>query len=651
MAIALPHHVSKFLIFAIGMITLPHAWLVPIPVFGFFCVLLVWRYIGISSPKWLPSKWLLTLLTIAGFTLLFLQFQTIFGRDAGTSLFVIALGLKLMEIRSNRDLYLIIYLAFVVVAAQFLYSQSIAMAAYIFLAICSLLATLVVINSQQPQHLRALKNASVIVLQATPLALVIFVLFPRLEPPRWSFLDENNAITGLSDTLEPGTISNLGLSNELVFRVRFTGDIPSPEQRYWRGPVYTYTDGKKWTQIEGINTHRHQAQKTEFSGLAYQYTLLMEPQNKAWVFALEMAADYPRQLTKNADHQLITTKDPHYRAEYQIVSYADYKTGAISNLELQQATQLPAAPSSRIKQLVGELNASNSQPEHYIANIYQYFKKNQFYYTLKPPLMLDTPIESFLFDTRRGFCSHYATAFVYLLRVAGIPARVVGGFQGGTLNEVGNFLEIRQANAHAWAEVWLQGRGWVRFDPTAVIAPERITQDVNIDLQIANGEVNFSPVNLSSASLKNLLKHSRYLWNSLDYNWQRWVINYDFNNQMDFLAIFGINSLYDMVYWLSIIVILMTLLLAVLLLHKHQKALDPAALHYKKYCQKLAKHGLQIKTGEGAKHFSKRCKQRFPAAAESIEQITQLYIAIRYQNTTSTQHLQRFKMLVAQLKL
>ncbi|MGZ8953465.1 MAG: DUF3488 domain-containing protein, partial [Methylovulum sp.] len=243
-----------FLLTSVGLIVFPHVAHLPISIFSFFLLMLGWRFAGIWRPNWLPNNPVILLLMVAGLALLYSQHQGLFGRDAGTRLFVIALGLKLMEIKSERDLYLITYLAFIVAASQFLYQQSLPMAAYILVICCALLATLICINTGKPQTIPALKTAAILIAQALPIAIALFVLFPRVQAPRWMLLnDEHQARAGLSDSMEPGSISDLGLSFELAFRVKFTGAIPPPEQRYWRGPVLSHTDGKRWTQVKNMN--------------------------------------------------------------------------------------------------------------------------------------------------------------------------------------------------------------------------------------------------------------------------------------------------------------------------------------------------------------------------------------------------------------
>jgi transglutaminase-like putative cysteine protease len=639
-----------FLLASIGLIAFPHIENIPIALFAYFYFLLSWRLTGIWKPNWLPNKLTLFFLTVCGLALIYSQHHGVLGRDAGTRLFVTALALKLLEIKSARDLYLITYLAFIVAASQFLYKQSLWMAAYILFVCCVLLATLICINSHKPQPLAALKTASIILVQAIPVAVVLFILFPRIEAPKWMFFNEKHqAKVGLGDSMEPGSISDLGLSEELVFRVKFTGDLPPPSQRYWRGPVLSYTDGKKWTQQKDLR-FRPLLDKPVVTGSPYQYTLLMEPQDKNWVFALEMPGDYALPLSLNANYQLITSENPDKRAEYKITSYLSYNTGTLARADYKDATQLPNPPSGKIKQLVKQLHGFDNAPEPFINQLLNHFRKEDFHYTLTPPLMEENPIETFLFETRYGFCSHYAAAFVYLMRVASIPARVVTGYQGGELNKVGNFLEIRQADAHAWAEVWLENKGWVRFDPTAAIAPERIEKNINVDQLTPGGVIRYMSTGIGQAAF-DWLKQTRQLWSNIDYNWQRWVINYDNKDQSRYLSTLGIADIRAMIYGMIGSIGLITALLSWFLLHQKQQAIDPVVRIYNRFCKKLARLGQLKGQCEGAKDFAERVKIKLPDQASAIDQITGLFIKLRYGKNATPDDLKRFKQWVARFKI
>lgn len=650
MSVALPSRLLRFVLGSIGLITLPHLGHLPPLLMMFFTGLLLWRGLGIWYPGCLPNRRWVFVIMLIGIALLISQQHGVFGRDAGTGLFVVALGLKLLEIHGKRDVNVIVYLAFIVAATQFLYEESILMAFYILLVCCVLLATLVIQNSLQVQTGAALKTAGVLIVQSLPLAIVLFVLFPRLEAPHWSWLeDQTKAKSGLSNTLEPGSISELSLSSDLVFRVKFSGEVPPQSQLYWRGPVYAYTDGIRWTAPPLLGREPN-PDKPIFSGKAYGYTLLMEPQKPHWVFALDMPVELPADVRRNELYQLITAKNPGERAEYLLSSSPHYATGGISKTERRESLQLPSKASERIAKLVAELQAAGgSQPEVFIARVLQYFRQENFRYTLEPQTMLDKPIDTFLFERRAGFCSHYATAFVYLLRVAQIPARVVGGYQGGQMNSMGDFLEIRQANAHAWAEAWLEGRGWVRFDPTAAIAPERVEQGVNVDLQIASGSVNFNPILLNEADL-SWIRRGQQLWDSVDYSWQRWVINYDTASQRAFLAGLGVETFIDMAYWMLASVGLTAGLVAWCLLKTKRRSCDLEVSYYQRFCKKLIQKGFQLRQGEGPVALAERAKLQYPARAKQIDEITASFIRIRYQADAAANDLALLKKQVKAFK-
>jgi transglutaminase-like putative cysteine protease len=632
-------NVLIFLFASIALIAFPHIYHIPLNIFGYFYLLLGWRVAGIWRPEWLPNGGLVFGLTVIGIGLVYLDHQGIFGRDSGTRLFIVALGLKLMEIKTERDLYLVTFLAFVVASSQFLYTQTLFMAAYILLVSCVLIATLVCINSRQPQPWLAVKTAATIIFQALPMAIVLFILFPRMEAPRWMLLnDRTQSRTGLSETMEPGSISELGMSTELAFRVQFSGPLPPPAQRYWRGPVLSKTDGRHWIQSphQGFGAYMDEP---GFSGTAYPYTLLMEPQNKNWVFALDMPAEFEKPLERNVNYQLITAANPDKRSEYKITSYLHYNTGYITRVEYADATQLPAAPSPEITALVTQLHGFDTPPEQFAKAVLQYFHNEDFHYTLTPPLMEDKPIEAFLFKERRGFCSHYAAAFTYLMRAAHIPARVVTGYQGGELNKVGNFLEIYQYDAHAWTEIWLQGKGWTRVDPTAAVAPERIEKNINIDALEQGAAIQFD--NGSADQAPGWLKQARALWSNVDYSWQRWVINYNRTNQSKFLSGLGIGNLQTMLYWLLGLVALITVILSFALLYQKPKATDQALRQYRQFCRKLGKYGLVRQPGEGETAFAGRITAALPQSAPAAQQITALFVGLRYGKAAQPEDLQR----------
>ncbi|MDP3876605.1 MAG: DUF3488 and transglutaminase-like domain-containing protein [Methylobacter sp.] len=642
--------VLLLLLSAIGLITLPHVAHLPWPLWGVFFALLLWRLLGVWRPHYLPNSTVIFVLLLLSVALLVSQHTGVWGRDAGTAVFVAALGIKLLELNKKRDVYLVSYLAFIVAASQFLYQQTIAMAVYSLLVCCVLLAALVAVNSDRLQNKAALRTAATIMMQALPLTAIIFVLFPRVQAPTWALMDNDNkqAQSGLSETLEPGSINRMALSPKLAFRVKFNGEPPPKNQLYWRGPVFSYTDGTVWTMSHNDNVVYYQ-DKLTFSGKAYRYTLLLEPQNHQWVYALDMPEQFDATLRRNGNYQLISRTKPGNAAEYTLVSYPQFNTGYLTKTEYRENLQLPDMSSQRIVDLVKQLHGFEAQPELFIQQVLDYFRQQHFSYSLQPPLMKNNPIEHFLFETRNGFCEHYATAFVYLMRVAGIPARVVGGYQGGEFNAVGRFLEIRQANAHAWAEVWLDGKGWSRVDPTTAIAPDRVEQDVNVQQQVKTGSVSLSPIKAKSGDEQFGLKQAEQLWNSLDYHWQRRIVRYGTENQAMLFSFMGLVSLVEIVFWMTASIGLALLLLAVFLLRNLHKQEAPAVKAYRQFCRKMAKAGVVIGIGEGANDFAIRAKITKPERADLIDDITQIFVRLRYQRSVCKHDLKLLKKRIKAL--
>jgi len=646
---ALDRNLLLLLLGAVGLAVLPHIQHVSTFAFGFFTALWGWRLFGIWQPAWLPGRLLVFLLLLSGIALLFVERQGILGRDAGSSLLIIALGLKLMEMKRERDFYLVVYMTFVVVATQFLFEQNILLGAYNGLVCCLLLALLIAINGLHHKIPQALKLAVVISLQAAPLAAALFILFPRLDAPKWLTVgSETKNRSGLSEAMEPGSITNLGLSDELVFRAQFDGPIPPPQERYWRGPVMSMTNGKLWMQAQDFAQYGRPTLKV--SGQPYRYTLLMEPQEKNWVFALDMPVGYSKPLLRNANFQLLTSAAPGQRAAYKLTSYPAYNTGFLSDGEFRDAVQLPGKPSARIKELVRRLHGHDAPPAVFIRNLLDHFRNENFRYTLEPPKLEDSPIESFLFDTRAGFCSHYASAFVYLMRAAHIPARIVTGYQGGEINDLGHFIQVRQADAHAWAEVWLENQGWVRHDPTAAVAPDRIEYPLDVSRLSPGEEIYFDIGNQDLRKVFSLFRQAGLAWGAVDYSWQRWIIDYNSLHQAHLLSEFGIKGGRARVYWLTAVGAVITLVLSASILHQKRRETDPALLIYARFCTKLARKGLIKGSGEGAKDFAERAKTQLPQHASEIDRITKVFISLRYGRQAAQSDIKQLKRWVASFK-
>jgi transglutaminase-like putative cysteine protease len=641
---------ENLLLLSVFFVALPHVFHLDSIIFVFFACLVCWRFAATTRPALRPGRIPLLLLTVVGALLVYIQYHRFYGRDGGAALFLVGLGLKLMEMKTRREVYLVVYLAFFVALTQYLFSQTIPMAAYTLVAVSLSVSVLIGANGGPSLTLpEVLKRAAALVGQALPIMVVLFVFFPRVPGPLWKMpSDETRAKTGLSDTIEPGSVSRLGQSSEPAFRVEFQGEPPPPAQRYWRGPVFWHTDGTRWT----LPTERtlDSGRNLELSGPSYRYTVTLEPHPQKWVFALDLPATFPRELTQTAEYLLLARDKLAERRQYALVSRPGFRTGPLDPTEQRQGLQLPGEPDARIRTLIESWRSAATEPGGMVNRALRYFRDEPFVYTLKPPLLKDHPIERFLFETRRGFCEHYATSFVYLMRVAGIPARVVTGYQGGVWNPVGRFLEVRQADAHAWAEVWLPKSGWTRIDPTAAVAPERIERGIDLEEQSPAGEVSFNPTGEALAEraqgFRDWLRQSRLIWASIDHAWNRWVLSYDPENQRRFWDALGIVDWRGVALWLGGLLALCGGAAALLFWPRRKTPPDPAVMVYNRFLKKLARRGVVKKIGEGPLDFAKRAAAEQPEVGEAIGRITAVFLGIRYGKRAETADVKQLRRLV-----
>lgn len=637
------------LLASVLLVAAPHLHNLAPQVMAYFAALLAWRAASVYWRLPLPKAPLLLGLTLLGLAVVWGHYHRIWGQEAGSSLFIVGLGLKLMELKTQRDAYLLIFLAFFVALTQYLFSQSIPMAAYTLAVVVVLVATMIALNSDRLFPLAAqFKLAGLLVLQALPLMVLLFMFFPRLSGPLWQLPDDRQiSKTGLSDTITPGSISELALSQETAFRVEFDGEPPPPQLRYWRGPVFSETDGKTWSMS---NPHRLKpGNRPLFSGETYAYTVTLEPHDKRWVFALDLPQVFPPEYTETSEYQLLSADEINERTQYAIRSSTAYRTGALSPHEAQRTLRLPAMPLVRMRQLVESWQTDNPAPDQLVQRALRYFHEQPFYYTLKPPL---ADSEAFLFETRQGFCEHYATTLVLLMRLGGVPARVVTGYQGGQWNSVGRFLEVKQADAHAWAEVWLAASGWTRVDPTAAVAPERIERGVDSRSQTAAGEIRFNPGGLGfnqGFSMARTWLRLQMFADSVDHAWNSWVLAYGADSQSQFLRVLGLVDWRAAMLGLGAGLAVLTAAVAVWVLRKQRGTDDPVQQAYAVLLRKLAPLGLAPRTGEGAFSFAERVAGQVPELADAVRRITRLYLRIRYEPNHTADDVRRLRRGVREL--
>jgi transglutaminase-like putative cysteine protease len=442
--------------------------------------------------------------------------------------------------------------------------------------------------------------------------------------------------------MAPGEISELRLSDEVAFRVSFDGDVPPPWQRYWRGPVLWDTDGARW-RGEDRGGPYHPA-TLDRRGPPLRYTVTLEPHNRHWLFALDLADDAPPGAIITPDRVLVSERPLRERLRYTVISYPDAAITGLSETQHRRALRLPVDAGPRARALARQWRARHPDPAAVVQQALAFFHDAPFVYTLRPPPIDGDFIDGFLFDTRRGFCEHYAAGFVFLMRAAGIPARVVTGYQGGELNPVGRYLIVRQRDAHAWAEVWMEGR-WTRVDPTAAVAPERIERGIDTEAA-ADGAVRFRLAD--DGWLSALWREAGYGLDTLNNKWNQWVLRYDAERQAQLLQGLRFGPLHWQTGAILLAVVAAAMLLGLSLygLRRTRRADDPVQRVYGRFCAKLARRGLARLAHEGPQHFARRAAARRPDLAPAIEAITGLYVGLRYGGHRSEPMLRRLRHAV-----
>jgi transglutaminase-like putative cysteine protease len=614
------------LLLSLTMVAAPHATHMPGWAIALTVVLVAWRaYVGYARLA-LPNRWLLFLVALASMVGVFFSYRTIFGRDAGVALLVVMLGLKLLETRSLRDAMLFIFLGYFLVITNFLYSQTIGTGLYMLACTVFVTATMVSLNYAQaePPFRVQLRTAGVLLAQSVPLMLILFLLFPRVPGPLWGLpRDAFAGVSGLSDTMSPGSLSSLVLSDAVAFRVWFESEIPRTQNLYWRGPLMWDFDGRTWSVQSFIYT----APRIEAAGDPVAYEVTLEPHNRRWLFALDLPAVVPPRSIVSTDYQLYSVQPVNNRVRYNMTSFLNPRFGETeSRYALHRALQNPSHANPRAQELGRALRQKHADDEGIIAEMLGMFRRN-FVYTLEPPLLGEHPVDEFLFSTRSGFCEHYASAFAVVMRAAGVPTRIVTGYQGGETNALGKYLIVRQADAHAWTEVWLKGRGWVRVDPTFAVAPVRV--DTGISAAVPRTDL----LPLMVRTDFELLRQARLTWDYMASTWNQWVLGYTPERQRSLLANVGV----DDATWEKLTAILLVLagiivaILTVLALRQlKSRVRDPVTIAYLRFCDKLRRKGLMRGPAEGPVDYARRVERLRPDLTPAVATITRLYVALRY---------------------
>jgi len=584
-------------------------------------------------------------LMLGGVFSIYGNYGTLAGRDVGVALLVMLAAFKVFESKSKRDYYICTYLGYFLIITNFFYSQTIPTAVYMMVVIIVMTAGLINFNDTEEKLtlLQRFKLSSTLLIQSIPILLVLFILFPRINGPLWGLpKDAHTGTTGIDDQMSPGSISKLVQSREVAFRVTFENEIPEQSSLYWRGPVLWQTDGRKW--ITGKSASGREPAPIEFAGEALRYDVTIEPTNKRWLFGLEMVSTPPENTYLTHDYQLKTRKPLQARKAFTLTSYSTYTLGSKSDSELGRGLRLPELNHPKTREFASKLRDEFKEPALILDAALDWLKQGDFIYTLQPPLMIEDMVDEFLFDKRQGFCEHFASAFTILMRAAGIPARVVTGYQGGEINPVGNYLIVRQYDAHAWTEVWLENKGWIRVDPTAIASPTRINE--GIENVIPEAIINM-PLGLeNNETAMRLWQRLRNTVDMVNYQWAQWVLGYGPDRQKLFMKKFGFSSIDWKQLTFTLFIFLGTIIavIAAYVFNKTPKSTEPAKMYYDIFCKKLAKTGTPRKAYEGPIDFAKRVSKSRQDIESEIKKITDLYISIRYYS--NNKNLLQFKAAI-----
>ncbi|MFW1678566.1 transglutaminase TgpA family protein [Pontibacter sp. JAM-7] len=621
---------------------LPHLIHLSFLLTGFvvFCVgwrLLVWRG-RFGFPHWLVRA----LLVMIALGIVLTGYRAGAGISTTVGLLIAGFSLKLIELYKRRDALVMLYVAVMVTATAFLFDQSIWTALYVMLTLVVILTAITTLyTSTNRPFWHSLKRSVGFVLPALPLMVVLFLVMPRLGALWEVRLDPATARTGLSDSMGPGSISQLLRSPQVAFRVSFAAEQPPQSSLYWRALVLPDFDGKKWfnARISSALETSAPRQAPELSKLNYE--LILEPNQKTWVPVLESVTGFPAELKLRKDATLVAPQKQLLRQQYQLQSTPGLRREA--NILQDAARYLrvpPGNPQSRA--LVESWQGQALTAEHLITKILQRYTES-FVYTLRPPPLGQNSVDDFLFSTQRGFCGHFASATAYLLRLAGVPARVVTGYQGGEFNPFEQYYTLRQYDAHAWIEAWIEGQGWVRIDPTAAVAPQRVEQSADQLFAGQDGFLNGRP----ALGRDGLLASIRLRWEAINYGWQRWVLNYHHQQEGLLQSLLGNVSVWKMAMLLLLpFVVVISLVMLRQLWPRNRQREDMTDRQVRLLSEQLAHQGLQRAPGETVGQYFKRLSGIRHDLVAELTALSELYENIRFADQSQPEFKQQFVQLV-----
>lgn len=606
---------------------------------------IVWRLLA-EFRDWKPMPMVLRILATAiAVAALVITYGGLMGRRAAVSMLVLMLSLKLLETFRVRDARVVASLSLFLCGTQFLFSQGVPMIVYI--TSCLLSSLIAFMYLQRCEAYEVLGEApdtgrnlfaevgfgTALLALAFPVGLALFLLFPRWGSPLWGLPEDAlDARSGLSDSMTPGSIQGLFMDDSPAFRAKFEGGMPRHSDLYWRGPVFWEFDGSTW-QVSYLSRNLLAESKPDQDKAPFRYEVQMEPTEQKWLFALDYPALVPRKTKMTIDYQLITSRPVTQLREYVMASDPGFQDSPkLKQTLLRAALDLPQGFNPRTAKLISDWRKETSSDSAMVQKALQHFNQQQFRYTLNPPLLSKHTVDEFLFDTQEGFCEHYASAFTIMMRMAGIPARVVTGYQGGYYNNIGSYVLVRQSDAHAWSEVWIRGSGWTRIDPTAAVAPERVERGAMESIDQRRYMLDFE-----------WLRNARNTFDLFQRGWNNWVVTFGSERQSRLLSFFGwdIASPTKLIIALVAVILItgaIIFLLAPLLLRfRSSKKQDPLQRSWKKFLKKLKKAGFEPRPSMAAMELAAKANGQLNYKGDAIVRIAELYTLCRYSLNAGSQ--------------
>jgi transglutaminase-like putative cysteine protease len=619
----------KYLALAQWVVLFPLLFTLPTIIAVFILLPPSWVLLASYRNKDAPiNRWLLMVITLALALFIWRYFGTLRGKDAGVALIAVMYSLKILESWHYRELNLLLTLGFFVLAMSFLFIQSFWLLLYLFFAYGFLMYVLMRANTYHDLAIDWRSSAKLLG-WTIPIMILLFLFFPRLPGPLWKMPGEMTAGTGITDSMTPGDIGVLNLSEEPAFRVKFLSKKNFlPNQLYWRGLVFEHYDGVNWRPDQRRKPIDNSVRYVEDAMVSYQVT--MEATKQRWLFGLDIPIESDSNAIVFSDGTFVSRFNINQRYRYQMTS----AIGAVIEAELSPLARqinlnLPESSNPQARQWAVEQFSRIQDAELFVDFLLRYINQQPFYYTLNPPIMMEQMVDDFWFNHKRGFCEHYAGSVVFMLRAAGIPARVVTGYQGGEYNEIGDYYLIMQRDAHAWLEYWLDGKGWVRVDPTSAIAPSRIEANLLQDIG-QRGWLFDSLPELESVKL-GWIDFARQWMDNANTFWREWILDFNQTSQWDLLSRLSLHKLPKS--WLYGLVMTIIVLITVLMGYRWIGApikQDRLSKTMHRWLSYLAKQGIEKAPNEGMLDFAARVAKQIPEKKNTIDEIVLSYLELRF---------------------